>query len=167
MIQGSESESEKEQHFGEKRLKEIKEIKDALKKARRRNWNEKANRKQFIEYLSREENESYVAPVAIEDIPLFSQSIFIHSSVVDYSILGHTCANILKMVPIPAEFKGDYVTVDVKILKYIPLQNFEIQELDFTLKSLSGAYINFIEKEFCEVYINFILGTILPAKTPE
>ena len=65
-------------------------------------------------------------------------------------------ANILKMVPIPAEFKGDYVTVDVKILKYIPLQNFEIQELDFTLKSLSGAYINFIEKEFCEVYINLI-----------
>ena len=106
--------------------------------------------------ISKEENDSFVSPVPIEDISLASQTFFIYSSIVDYSILGHTYANILKVVPIPANSKGKYVTVEFDKLEYIPLQNSEIQELDFSLRSLSGADLRFIENDFCEVFVNLI-----------
>ena len=106
--------------------------------------------------ISKEENDSFVSPVPIEDILLASQTFFIYSSIVDYSILGHTYANILKVVPIPANSKGKYVTVEFDKLEYIPLQYPEIQEIDFSLRSLSGADLRFIENDFCEVFVNLI-----------
>ena len=82
--------------------------------------------------------------------------MFIYSNIVDYSILGHTYANILKVVPIPANSREKYVTVEFDTLEYIPLQFSEIQELDFSLKSLSGANIKFIRNDFSEVFLNLI-----------
>ena len=106
--------------------------------------------------LTKEENESFVCPVSVEDIPLFSQTMFIFSNTVDLSILGHTYANILKVVPIPGNSREKYVTVEFDTLEYIPLQFSEVQELDFTLRSISGANIKFIRKDFCEVFLNLI-----------
>ena len=68
-----------------------------------------------------------------------------------------TYAQILKVVPIPSNIRGKYVTVEFESLEYISLQNSKLQELDFSLKSLSGSSINFIRNEFSEVYINLML----------
>ena len=106
--------------------------------------------------ILKEQNDSFVCPVPIEDIPLFSQSFFIFSSIVEFSIMGDTYEKILKVVPIPNDSKGKYVTVEFDEPEYIPLQQSEIQELDFSLQGLSGAKVNFRGNEFSEVFLNLI-----------
>lgn len=107
--------------------------------------------------ILKEKGEVFLCSLPIEyGMPLFTQSIFVNTSFLEYSILAHTFAKILKVIAVPQKTQGKYVTLEFDSLEYIPLLHSEICELDFTLKGVSGAELKFHKSEFSEIYMNLI-----------
>ena len=106
---------------------------------------------------SKRKDDLFIPTFSIRDIPLHSSNIFLHCNFVDYSILGHTMAKILKIIPLIESTRKKYEFIEFETLEYIPIVFSELQTLSFELRSHTGSLLKFKDDMYSEVYINLIL----------
>ena len=108
--------------------------------------------------ISKEENQNYMTPFCISEIPLHPQSFFLHSNFVDYSSLGHTLGRVLKIIPIPETSRTQYVYMNFENLEFVPVVFSELQTLSFQLRSHSGKLVTFMNDGSAEFYVNLVFS---------
>ena len=91
---------------------------------------------------------------------MFASNLFLHSSIIDYSVLGHGMGKVLKIGHVPEDSKSSqvksYVSLEYDHMEFIPIIYTEIQHLKFELRSHTGSLVEFRNEEFSNVYLNLI-----------
>ena len=91
-------------------------------------------------------------------MPLFVSNLFLHSNIIDYSVLGHAMGKVLKIVHVPESSSSikKYESLEFDNLEFITITYTEVQHLRFELRSHTGSLVEFRNDRFSDVYLNLI-----------
>ena len=109
-----------------------------------------------ITFVSKEENQSYILPFEVNDIPLHTSNIFLESNFVDFSAVGHSMGRVLKLIPVSDSSKHKNEHIEFENLEFIPVCRSELQTLSFELRSNSGSLVKFNDSKLSNIYIDLI-----------
>ena len=108
--------------------------------------------------IKKKKNEEFNTLYSICEIPLFASNLFLHSNIIDYSVLGHAMGKVLKIVHVPESSSSikKYESLEFDNLEFITITYTEVQHLRFELRSHTGSLVEFRNDRFSGVYLNLI-----------
>ena len=97
------------------------------------------------------ETESLVSPFPGNINATLPESVYVYSNICEASIIGDTCATILRVIPINYSKKryGDTYHVNISHVNYIPLLSNSFQDIEIDLRDRLGQPLPFVTGPSC------------------
>lgn len=99
---------------------------------------------------------TYTFPNIVNVTYLHPNYMVLYSSIVKETIIGETYAKILRIIPIDDDSTSNKIK-EFKHQEYYDLQNTDITEIEFQLRTHDGKYVNFATKE--HVILNLVFSS--------